>query len=48
MALSGTAQHFAGGVMILLMKPYRVGDYISAQGQSGTVSEIKLLSLIHI
>ena len=36
MALSGTAQNFAGGVMILLMKPYRVGDYISAQGQSGT------------
>lgn len=42
MALSGTAQNFAGGVMILLMKPYRVGDYISAQGQSGTVKEIKL------
>lgn len=31
MALSGTAQNFAGGVMILLMKPYRIGDYISAQ-----------------
>ena len=30
MALSGTAQNFAGGVMILLMKPYRIGDYISA------------------
>ena len=44
MALSGTAQNFAGGVMILLMKPYRVGDYISAQGQSGTVREIKLFS----
>ena len=40
MALSGTAQNFAGGVMILLMKPYRVGDFISAQGQSGTVREI--------
>ncbi|MDE6374842.1 MAG: mechanosensitive ion channel family protein, partial [Alistipes sp.] len=36
MALSGTAQNFAGGVMILVMKPYRVGDFISAQGQSGT------------
>ncbi|MDE6624067.1 MAG: mechanosensitive ion channel, partial [Alistipes sp.] len=36
MALSGTAQNFAGGVMILMMKPYRGGDYISAQGQSGT------------
>ena len=46
MALSGTAQNFAGGVMILLMKPYRVGDYISAQGQSGTVRDIKLLSTV--
>lgn len=46
MALSGTAQNFAGGVMILLMKPYRVGDYISAQGQSGTVTEIKLFSTV--
>ncbi|HJC76110.1 mechanosensitive ion channel domain-containing protein [Alistipes sp.] len=46
MALSGTAQNFAGGVMILLMKPYRVGDYISAQGQSGTVKEIKLFSTV--
>jgi len=46
MALSGTAQNFAGGVMILLMKPYRVGDFISAQGQSGTVSEIKLFSTV--
>lgn len=46
MALSGTAQNFAGGVMILLMKPYRVGDYISAQGQSGTVREIMLFSTV--
>ncbi len=46
MALSGTAQNFAGGVMILLMKPYRVGDYISAQGQAGTVREIKLFSTV--
>lgn len=46
MALSGTAQNFAGGVMILLMKPYRVGDFISAQGQSGTVKEIKLFSTV--
>ena len=44
MALSGTMQNFAGGVMILLLKPYRVGDYISAQGQSGTVKEIMLFS----
>ena len=46
MALSGTAQNFAGGVMVLLLKPYRVGDYISAQGQSGTVREIKLFSTV--
>lgn len=44
MALSGTLQNFAGGVMILLLKPYRVGDFISAQGQSGTVEEIMLFS----
>ena len=46
MALSGTAQNFAGGVMILIVKPYRVGDYITAQGQSGTVQEIKLFSTV--
>lgn len=46
MALSGTAQNFAGGVMVLMMKPYRVGDYITAQGQSGTVREIKLFSTV--
>lgn len=44
MALSGTMQNFAGGVMLLLLKPYRVGDFISAQGQSGTVKEIMLFS----
>ncbi len=46
MALSGTAQNFAGGVMLLVVKPYRVGDYITAQGQSGTVQEIKLFSTV--
>lgn len=44
MALSGTMQNFAGGVMILLLRPYRVGDYIEAQGQAGTVEEIMLFS----
>lgn len=44
MALSGTLQNFAGGVMILLLRPYKVGDYIAVQGQSGTVSEIQLFS----
>ena len=40
MALSGTLQNFAGGVMVLLFRPYKVGDYIEAQGQAGTVKEI--------
>lgn len=46
MALSGTLQNFAGGVMILLLKPYRIGDYISAQGQEGTVKSIQLFNTI--
>lgn len=46
MALSGTLQNFAGGVMILLQKIYRVGDYIEAQGQSGTVKEIRLFNTL--
>lgn len=46
MALSGTLQNFAGGVMILLFKPFRVGDFIEAQGQSGTVKEIQIFNTI--
>ena len=46
MALSGTLQNFAGGVLILLLKPYRVGDYIEAQGYSGTVKEIQIFSTL--
>ena len=42
MALSGTLQNFAGGVLILLLKPYRIGDYIEAQGYAGTVKEIQI------
>lgn len=42
LALSGTLQNFAGGVLILLLKPYKVGDYIDAQGYSGTVKEIQM------
>jgi len=44
MALSGTLQNFAGGVMILLFRPYKVGDYIMAQGQAGTVTDIRIFS----
>lgn len=46
MALSGTLQNFAGGVLILLLKPYRVGDYIEAQGFAGTVKEIQIFHTI--
>ncbi|MFT6715423.1 MAG: small conductance mechanosensitive channel [Saprospiraceae bacterium] len=46
MALSGTLQNFAGGVMILLFKPFKVGDFIDAQGHKGTVSEIKIFNTI--
>lgn len=46
MALSGTLQNFAGGVLILLTKPYRVGDYIEHNGLSGTVKEIQIFSTV--
>lgn len=46
MALSGTMQNFAGGVMILLLRPYRIGDYVEAQGQAGTIKEISLFNTI--
>ncbi|MBN2682013.1 MAG: mechanosensitive ion channel [Bacteroidales bacterium] len=46
LALSGTLQNFAGGVMILLFKPYKVGDYVDLQGYSGTVSEIQIFNTI--
>ncbi len=46
MALSGTLQNFAGGFMILLFKPYKVGDYIEAQGQGGTVKEIQIFNTV--
>lgn len=46
MALSGTLQNFAGGVMILLFKPYKVGDFIEAQGYSGTIKEIQIFNTI--
>lgn len=46
MALSGTLQNFAGGVLILLLKPYKVGDYIAAQGYEGTVKEIQIFHTV--
>lgn len=44
MALSGTLQNFAGGVMILIFRPFKVGDYIDAQGYSGTVNAIQIFN----
>jgi len=46
LALSGTLQNFAGGVMILLFKPYKKGDFIDAQGYTGTVNEIQIFNTI--
>ena len=46
MALSGMLQNFAGGVIILILKPFKVGDFISAQGHSGSVSEIQIFNTI--
>lgn len=46
LALSGTLQNFAGGVMILIFKPFKAGDFIDAQGYSGTVSEIQIFNTI--
>lgn len=42
MALSGNLQNFAGGLVVLLFKPYRVGDWIEAQGVQGKVEEIQI------
>ena len=46
MALSGTLQNFAGGVLILALKPYKIGDYIEAQGFAGTVRKIEIFNTI--
>lgn len=46
MALSGNLQNLAGGIILLLFKPYKVGDYIEGQGVSGTVKEIQIFHTI--
>lgn len=46
MALSGTLQNFAGGVLILLLKPFKVGDTIEAQGYAGTVRKIEIFNTV--
>ena len=44
MALNGTVQNFAGGIMLLIFKPFKAGDYIQAQGFEGTVTEVTIVS----
>lgn len=47
MALSGNLQNFAGGIIILVFRPYKVGDYIEAStGASGTVQEIQIFHTV--
>lgn len=46
LALQGSLANFAGGVLILLLKPYKVGDFIVAQGEAGTVNEIQIFHTI--
>lgn len=48
MALSGNLQNFAGGLIVLLLRPFKVGDFIEAQGVSGTVREIQIFHTILI
>ena len=46
MALSGTLQNFAGGVMVLAFKPFQVGDVIQAMGHTGKIKEIQIFNTI--
>lgn len=46
MAFSGTLSNFAGGVIILLLKPFKVGDYIETQGEEGVVKEVQIFNTI--
>lgn len=46
MALSGTLQNFAGGVIILIFKPFKIGDVIEAQGFIGSVKEIQIFDTV--
>tara|TARA_R110002072_G_scaffold302060_2_gene483614 strand:+ start:38349 stop:39179 length:831 start_codon:yes stop_codon:yes gene_type:complete len=46
MAFSGTLSNFAGGVMILFFKPFKIGDYVNMQGEEGTVKEILIFNTI--
>ncbi len=46
LALQGSLSNFAGGVLLILFKPYKVGDYVEMQGIGGTVDSIQLLNTV--
>ena len=46
LALQGSLANFAGGVLILIFKPYQVGDYIEAQGEAGTVRAVQIFNTV--
>lgn len=46
LALQGSLSNFAGGVLILIFKPFKIGDYIAAQGQGGTVKAIQIFNTV--
>lgn len=46
LALQGSLSNFAGGTLIVLFKPFKVGDYIEAQGHAGTVHEVQIFNTI--
>jgi len=48
MALSGTLQNFAGGIMILILRPFRIGDYVEIAGHAGKVKEIHIFNSLII
>lgn len=46
MSLKGTLSNFAGGIIVLFAKPYRIGDYVEYTGYAGTIKEIQLFNTI--
>lgn len=46
LSLQGSLSNFAGGILIILFKPFRLGDFIEAQGVAGSVKEIKIFSTV--
>jgi len=46
MALSGTLQNFAGGVLLLILKPFKIGDFIETQGHTGKVTSIQIFNTV--